>query len=72
MHTNTICLLRNYKVDVRKCIECGEECSTYKCYDEQFLVSYPIFNGSYLTSLYTSFGRCKMHKQRQVCRVSIG
>lgn len=66
-HVNTCCLLHNYTVLETTCEACNNYgCFHYKCFDEQFLLSYPILNGSYITSTYQSFGKDKTHKQIQV------
>lgn len=35
---------------------CTTQCTTYTCYDENFLVNYPIFNGSNVTTVISTSG----------------
>lgn len=61
--TNTTCHLLKYNLQERVC---GGGESWYKCFDEQFFVSYYIRNGSYITSVSKSFASKEIHPQREV------
>ncbi|CAF4644795.1 unnamed protein product [Rotaria socialis] len=66
-HTNTTCLLLNYTVHQHECENCdSESCTYYTCYDERFLVKYPISNGTFITGTSASFDRDEPHKQTQI------
>jgi hypothetical protein len=67
LYTSTTCLLLNYSIFEHQCQQCGfHMCSYYKCFDENFTVSYPISNNTYIRSVFTSINRKKQHLQTQV------
>lgn len=67
-HTNTTCLLLEYRVREHLCQTCdgNSKCSMYQCFDEVFRLSYSIANGSYIKGISKEFNRDEMHKQQQV------
>ena len=67
-HTNTTCLLLDYRVTKHLCQTCDTDskCSTYPCFDEILRLSYPIFNGSYINGICQGFNRDEMHEQQEV------
>ena len=70
LHKNTSCLLLNYSISEHQCETCGQYgCSNYKCFDEHFQVSYPIFNHTRITSVIASFNENKRHVQTVVCSI---
>ncbi len=67
MYTPTTCLLLNYTVNSHQCEDCGtDSCTYYTCFDERFVVSYPISNNSYITSIFSSLDNAEKHQQTQV------
>ncbi|CAF3647980.1 unnamed protein product [Rotaria sp. Silwood1] len=66
-YTNTSCLLLNYTFVIRECQSCAQySCSTYSCLDEQFFMSYIIFNGTLVNSTFVIYGKATSHKQIQI------
>lgn len=51
-YIKTTCFVNDYSFQQKICGSCSSngECTTYTCYDEQFNVTYSIFNGSQITS----------------------
>ncbi len=45
---------------------CDFGCSYYKCFNENFTVSYPISNDTYVTGVLVSMNRDTQHIQTQV------
>ncbi len=66
-YNNTTCTLLNYTVLKHECTFCASQlCSSNTCFNEQFLVTYPISNKTYITSIFVSFDKDKIHQQSQV------
>ena len=64
LYTNTTCSLLKYSFHSRICEICDDEsCTTYECFDEQFLVEYSISNGTVLISSFSSNGNRFQHDQ---------
>ncbi|CAF0820356.1 unnamed protein product [Adineta ricciae] len=66
-YTNTSCHLLSYSFYTHTCQTDAENPSEYTCFNEQFLVSYTIFNGTILNSTFSSNDNSQQHSQ-----VSIG
>jgi hypothetical protein len=67
VYTSTICLLLNYTVVQHTRQYCSSNvCASYTCFDERFLVTYPISNNTYITSVFSSFDEDKPYQQSQV------
>jgi len=66
IHTNTTCLLLNYTVRSHDCLHNTGEHGPYTCYDERFLVTYPILNKTSITSVTAILDTENTHHQTQV------
>ena len=76
IYRNTTCHLLNYRGYEQRCYHIDHyhrrrsaRASYDPCFDEQFLVSYPIFNGTYVRSSLSTFMKYKRHSQRKVWQI---
>ncbi|CAF1053452.1 unnamed protein product [Adineta ricciae] len=67
--TETTCLVLNYTYYEHTCSQCSYDSSSYEqtyskytCVDEYFSLSYPIHNGTSITSTYTTKSRAGGHR----------
>lgn len=64
-YINTTCIVTEYSFKEKKCRSCDDSCISFICYDEQFNVTYSIFNGSNITSTIKSIDQ-KSQRQDKV------
>ena len=65
-YTNTSCRLLHYSLFTHTCQTDEEIPSTYTCFNEQFLVSYSIFNGTILNNTFSLNDNAQQHSQVSV------
>jgi hypothetical protein len=67
---STKCLLLQYNYAVHTCKSCTTHCrkgcttvcTSYKCYDETFVVTYPIFNTTTIIGVISTRNERQLHK----------
>ena len=69
LYDNSTCLLLNYTLLEHKCANCNPSCTFYRCFDETFLMSYPIFNQTPVRSAYSTADRKEKHSQKLVTHI---
>ncbi|CAF4213346.1 unnamed protein product [Adineta steineri] len=66
-YDTTTCLILNYTVTKHTCQDCNNNyCTDYTCYDERFSLKYPIADGTYITSSFSSSNERNQYQQTQI------